>query len=266
MMFGIDDNNNDHSQMIIDMTMSITEETDLYQINPLIRCKSFDLGDGSEWELDTETDIEYDTDVWKKYAKERILQKYIKNNSEQVINYPNDSQLYKNNSCFCCKNYLMIHICNFVPYLERYKKDTNYKYPKSSKNIQKLYRLKPELFNGIDISKIKYLNNVQKGLMGSSGAYVYRYENLMFNENNKMDMVNTINTGCLICKKSFCDTHLDYNPVYRKKCSCCNKRWDICSWCLYDDFSEFIKHDKIEYEEEFCNVFHKGTIPDSVDV
>ena len=54
--------------------------------------------------------------------------------------------------------------------------------------------------------------------------------------------------------------------MYKKKCSCCEKNWNICSWCLNDDFVEFVKGDKIDYEEDFCDVFHKGIIKYSTSV
>ncbi len=254
-----------HNQMIIDTTMNIIEDNDLYESNPLIRTKSFDMFNNfyydTEWEIDLEADL--DKDTWRTCAKERILHTYIKNNLYLEIKYPNDSELFKNNNCFCCKNYLMIHICNFAYYIDKYKKENKTMVPRSSKNIQRLYRLKPELFNGIDIVKIRYLNNINKGIINSSDAYVYRYENLMFKENN---IVSTTNVQCLICKKNFCDAHLEYNPMYKKKCSCCEKNWNICSWCLHDDFVEFIKDDKIDYEEDFCNVFHKGIIENSTNL
>lgn len=271
-----DEENNHHNQMIIDTTINMVEDNDLYELKPLIRTKSFDMTKyfdyNAEWEIDLEAEL--DKDTWKMCIRERIVNTYNKKNSDSKIRYSktrysNDSGMFKNKNCFCCKNYLMIHICNFAYYIDKYKKENKTMVPKSSKNIQRLYRLKPELFNGIDISKIRYLNNINIGQINSPDAYVYRYENLMFNEKiifNENNMVSTANVQCLICKKKFCDTHLEYNPMYNKKCSCCEKNWNICSWCLHDDFVEFVKDDKIDYEEDFCNVFHKGIIGNSTNL
>ena len=95
-MFGTEENS--HNQMIIDSTMSIVEDNDLYEFNPLIRTKSFDMGNtySSEWEIDLEADL--DNDVWRECARERILNIYIKNNSDCEIRYPNDSLMFKNNN------------------------------------------------------------------------------------------------------------------------------------------------------------------------
>lgn len=219
----------------------------------------------------------------KKYFE--LVELKFKLQKQNIFHYENISDKFTNNRCYCCKNYLIIHELEEYKFIEKYNKkkftsnnynnfsnENNYssdekKYsgiynilsnlkPRlSSKYIKILFRLKPELFKHLNLTKYKYIENLPYNYCKNNENLTYLYENYFYQPDiNDGDYVK-----CSICTKEYCNIHIQFNPFYMKKCSFCSKYWSICTWCKYDHLLlQFDFQDNIFDENIVCKCFHSN--------
>ncbi len=254
----IDNTNNeeDNNQKLYGNNTSMISSTQSVQNNSFFRRTN-------SMEVLIPESNEYDFDMDMSDSDENYEKVYELNDSEYVIDIinkakmdttlrSNDSTMFSKCNCFCCINYLTIHNNNFMKYIKKYEIENKSKIPRSSTNIKKLFKLKPELFQFIDLSKIRYLKDFDKNNIVNSNTYQHKYEIWMHEKQDNETILK-----CSICCKEFCSTHIDYNPFFHKKCECCDKgNWNICSWCVHDHLKFFVQDDKLLYEKDFCSILH----------
>lgn len=196
----------------------------------------------------------------------------------------NTSLLYKDNDCYCCKNYIIIHPKYQYRFIEKYNKNKIYPkrlqcsnpFPKiqnsiidfglclkseinkptlrpSPKYIKLLYRLRPELFIYLHRTNYKYIDSLTFHKNINVESYKLLFENYFYQTGQYNDYIN-----CSICLRKYCNMHYNMNNFYNKKCNYCKKHWTLCSWCKYDHLSENIDfYNNICDEETLCLCFHK---------
>jgi hypothetical protein len=164
----------------------------------------------------------------------------------------NMSNMFDDFNCYCCKNYLTIHDNNVINYFLKYDTMNKTVIPRSSNSIRTLYKLRPDLFINENLENLRFLKNFDKKNFIHDQSYEFKYELWMFDLKNKDTIIM-----CSICDKELCQSHYQYNPYHNKKCKFCDKIWSICSWCLYDNFSENFIKSFFFHEEVFCEILHK---------
>lgn len=165
----------------------------------------------------------------------------------------NESCMFGETNCYCCNNYLTIHNNNIGSYLSKYDLANKSIMPRSSSSIRRLFKLRPDIFKYRNPNKYRFLKNYDNNNIINPNCFEYKYEILTYDIGNKESVIE-----CSICKKELCSSHYDYNPYYIKKCSCCSKKWNICSWCLYDFFHDYIIFGYyFRNENIFCELIHQ---------
>ncbi len=247
------------------------ENTDIHNNKNKVNNKTLYIG-GWKIESDENMLVEYDSNFGSEdefnheiYLSSIMFDIRLEKNNP----YLNTSSKYKYNNCYCCKNYILIHPQNENTFISKYLKFTNRekcniiksKYLKpSSKNIKILFRLKPELFKNIDIKNIKYLDSLIPCSILNLQDRMYQFEILFYNNNsnNIVDIDSMdFSTNCTICDRQLCQTHIDFNPFYIKKCICCSKTWYICSWCKFDKLFPYFVDDELTEIDVLCKFFHR---------
>jgi hypothetical protein len=227
------------------------------------------------WEVESESESESDSDkeliIEESYTGEINHEMYLTNllfnlTVEKNNLDTNTSELYKYNPCYCCKNYIIIHQDNEFNFINKYyipnklNKKYNYSTSKSSsKNIKILFRLRPELFDDLNLKYYKYLDGLIPYRFSSSQDMMFQFEILFYSKNNEDSELNYYSydtVSCLICEKKFCQTHMDFNPFYFKKCTLCSKSWCICSWCKYDKLYPYFTNEELTNIDILCKFFH----------
>ncbi len=223
------------------------------------RSKSYEylLSKETMWELDDMVESEEFDEFDNKENNPLLDEKSIIINkiNESRINTTqktNESGMFAHTDCYCCNNYLTIHNNNIGWYLSKYEITNKSKIPRSSNSIKKLFKLRPDIFKYINPDNYRFLKNFDKNNVVSPHSYEYKYEVWTIDNNDNKTIIE-----CSICNKGLCSSHYDYNPYYIKKCSCCSKNWNICSWCLYDVFSNYIVSGYYFKDEKiFCELLH----------
>lgn len=206
------------------------------------------------WELEDIVESEEFDDIKNEPLIDEKTIIINKINESRINTYQksNESKFFADTNCYCCNNYLTIHNNNIGWYLSKYEIKNKSIIPRSSTSIRKLFKLRPDIFKYKNLNNYRFLKNFDNNNVVNPNCYEYKYE-IWTLEN---DCNETI-IKCSICSKELCSSHYEYNPYYINKCGCCPKKWNICCWCLYDVFNDYIisgyyfKNEKI-----FCELLH----------
>lgn len=222
--------------------------SDLYQKSSLSE---------SVWDMEINNFKENNPQSFIQINYKNIYNKLIETARISTSQINNLTDSFEGCTCFCCKNYFTIHDKNISDYLSKYNLKNKLLIPRSSKNFKRLYMLRPDIFAYRSLEDYRYLNNINLTSIVTEESYEFKYEIWMWNDGYPESIVN-----CTLCEKEFCSIHLEYNPFLFTSCGCCSKKWSICSWCLFENFKDYIVGSKyvaglkLLDEDIFCEILH----------